>query len=165
MANIHFINLLTNQAKFQTPVDQTMSNKSEYTFNEKHIPVIITAVNDRLKLGKERYGHGVIVDTDTTKFGTPSNDLILMALEEMLDGLVYISASIIRLNRKSSATTTNNEVKEDDNIEIMAIITEHMINFEYYKIHETTIMDKMLVNRIETTDLMLKYREDYKKIE
>jgi len=53
-------------------------------------------LNDRLKLGRERYGHGVIVDQDTSQFGTKKNNWIEMALEEMLDGLVYIAAAIIR---------------------------------------------------------------------
>ena len=53
----------------------------------------------RLNLGRERYGHGVRVNDDTRTFGTEDNDWELMALEEMLDGLIYTTAAIIRLRR------------------------------------------------------------------
>lgn len=61
---------------------------------------IMKLLQERLDLGKERYGHGVRVDEDTRTFGTEDNDWELMALEEMLDGLIYTTASIIRLRRK-----------------------------------------------------------------
>lgn len=61
---------------------------------------IMKLLQERLDLGKERYGHGVRVDEDTRTFGTKDNDWELMALEEMLDGLIYTTASIIRLRRK-----------------------------------------------------------------
>ena len=49
-------------------------------------------VLERLVLGKERYGHGVRVDDDTTQFGTPSDSWMHMALEEHLDA-VYCEVS------------------------------------------------------------------------
>lgn len=61
---------------------------------------IISLLQERLELGRNRYGHGVIVDEDTTKYGTKENDWELMALEEMLDGLIYTTASIIRYRRR-----------------------------------------------------------------
>ena len=61
---------------------------------------ILELLKGRLALGRERYGHGVRVDEDTTKFGTDENDWELMALEEMLDGLIYTTASIIRYRRR-----------------------------------------------------------------
>jgi phage-related minor tail protein len=63
---------------------------------------IMELLRGRLALGRERYGHGVRVDEDVTAFGPAANDWELMALEEMLDGLVYITASIIRLRRNRS---------------------------------------------------------------
>ena len=50
---------------------------------------LLDLIKSRLELGKTRYGHGVVVDQDTTEFGTEENDWQLMALEEMLDGLTY----------------------------------------------------------------------------
>lgn len=55
----------------------------------------------RLEIGKKRYGHGVIVDSDTTEWGTPQNSWIDMAIEEFLDGLIYIIADYIRKGRRS----------------------------------------------------------------
>ena len=61
---------------------------------------ILELLQSRLALGRERYGHGVIVDQNTKDFGTKEDDWELMALEEMLDGLIYTTASIIRLRRR-----------------------------------------------------------------
>ena len=61
---------------------------------------ILELLKGRLALGRERYGHGLRVDEDTTKFGTEDNDWELMALEEMLDGLIYTTASIIRYRKR-----------------------------------------------------------------
>ena len=61
---------------------------------------IMNMNKDRLELGKSRYGHGVIVNQNTQEFGTKEDDWELMALEEMLDGLIYTTASIIRYKRK-----------------------------------------------------------------
>lgn len=60
---------------------------------------IMDLLQKRLDLGRERYGHGVRVDDDTTKFGTESNDWELMLLEEVLDGMIYSAASMIRIMR------------------------------------------------------------------
>ena len=69
---------------------------------------IMELLQARLNLGKERYGHGVRVDEDTRTFGTEENDWELMALEEMLDGLIYTTAAIIRLMRKKSESEIKN---------------------------------------------------------
>lgn len=60
---------------------------------------IMKLLEERLKLGKERYGHGVKVNDDTTKFGTATNDWELMLLEEVLDGMIYSAAAMIRIMR------------------------------------------------------------------
>tara|TARA_Y100000389_G_C17258166_1_gene411604 strand:+ start:110 stop:328 length:219 start_codon:yes stop_codon:yes gene_type:complete len=60
---------------------------------------IINLLNERLKLGKERYNHGVIINDDTTKYGTRTNDWEEMAMEEVLDGLIYAAAAILRCRR------------------------------------------------------------------
>ena len=52
-----------------------------------------------MEMGVRKYGHGVRVDQNTQDFGTEDDDWELMALEEMLDGLIYTTASIIRYRR------------------------------------------------------------------
>jgi len=61
---------------------------------------IMELIRQRLELGRERYSHGVRVDDDTREWGTKDNDWELMAIEEVMDGLVYAAAAIIRLRRR-----------------------------------------------------------------
>ena len=58
----------------------------------------------------------MIVNDDTRKYGTEDNDWELMALEEMLDGLIYTTASIIRLRRqrKSQEECYDDRITNDD---------------------------------------------------
>ena len=65
---------------------------------------IMKLLGDRLKLGRERYGHGVRVDDDTRKFGTHDNSWETMMMEEALDGMIYAAAQIIRLRNSRSNT-------------------------------------------------------------
>tara|TARA_B110000977_G_C11074163_1_gene490552 strand:- start:1942 stop:2187 length:246 start_codon:yes stop_codon:yes gene_type:complete len=74
---------------------------------------IMELLQARLNLGKVRYGHGVRVNDDTRTFGTEENDWELMALEEMLDGLIYTTAAIIRL-RHTKEKIENKEVILDE---------------------------------------------------
>ena len=62
-------------------------------------------IRQRLELGRERYSHGVRVDDDTREWGTKDNDWELMAIEEVMDGLVYAAAAIIRLRRHKESPT------------------------------------------------------------
>ena len=61
---------------------------------------ILDLLRDRMVMGYKKYGHGVQVDRNTKDFGTPHDDWELMALEEMLDSLIYSTAAIIRYRRK-----------------------------------------------------------------
>ena len=61
---------------------------------------IMQLLQGRLELGRKRYGQGVIIDQNTQDFGTKTNDWNEMFLEEMLDGMIYITASIIRNKRE-----------------------------------------------------------------
>ena len=61
---------------------------------------IMELLNERLKIGKERYGHGVIVDDDTRKYGTADNNWETMMMEEALDGMIYAAAQLIRIKRQ-----------------------------------------------------------------
>ena len=61
---------------------------------------ILKLLEGRLAIGKERYGHGVIVDDDTRKYGTADNNWETMMMEEALDGMIYAAAQLIRIKRR-----------------------------------------------------------------
>ena len=61
---------------------------------------IISLIRGRLELGRRRYGHGVILDDDTTAYGTERSSWTLMALEEALDLAVYLSARLLQVLHK-----------------------------------------------------------------
>lgn len=63
----------------------------------------------RLDLGKTKYGHGVRVNSDTMTWGTQKNSWMEMALEEFLDGMIYIIADYIRVGRESKRLVSNLE--------------------------------------------------------
>ena len=93
-----FLDLLANQRliKKYTKIDEETHNNIKTDDNDE----IMKLLKERLELGKKRYGHGVRVNQNTQDFGTQEDDWELMALEEMLDGLIYTTASIIRYRRK-----------------------------------------------------------------
>lgn len=76
---------------------------------------IIQLLKARMKLGAERYGHGLRVYDDTRDYGTQEDSWEEMGLEEMLDGLVYLSAAIIRRDREKRYDThqTNDDIIYD----------------------------------------------------
>ena len=71
-----------------------MENKKNYN-NE-----ILELLNARMKLGLERYGHGLQIQDDTRKWGTKEDSWEEMALEEVLDGLIYTASAILRIKEK-----------------------------------------------------------------
>jgi hypothetical protein len=81
---------------------------------------------ERLEIGLKRYGHGVIVDSDTREWGTTENSWIDMAVEEFLDGVIYVTADYIRKGRESEKGVSDLEKmygprEADDNGLIMYI--------------------------------------------
>jgi hypothetical protein len=76
---------------------------------------ILHLLKERLKLGFTRYKHGVRIDEDTRTHGTKTNDWEEMYMEEALDGLIYITASIIR-HRRAKRLRYNNTITNDDSI-------------------------------------------------
>lgn len=76
---------------------------------------IIQLLKSRMKLGAERYGHGLRVYDDTRKYGTSADSWEEMGLEEMLDGLVYLSAAMIRRDREKlyNVWRTNDDIIHD----------------------------------------------------
>tara|TARA_B100001094_G_C18049885_1_gene729468 strand:+ start:106 stop:405 length:300 start_codon:yes stop_codon:yes gene_type:complete len=94
------LQLLADQTKIKREKSVEESNTPQDDNDE-----ILEMLKSRLELGKTRYGHGVVVDQNTQDFGTKDDDWELMALEEMLDGLIYTTASIIRYRRKKNLNT------------------------------------------------------------
>ena len=60
---------------------------------------ILSLIQKRMALGRERYEHGVRVADDTRQWGTAQNSWAEMALEEVLDGMIYMAAQLIRVLR------------------------------------------------------------------
>lgn len=58
---------------------------------------LIELIRGRLELGKKRYGHGVILNDDTTQYGTDKDSWLLMSMEEALDGAIYTAAALLRV--------------------------------------------------------------------
>lgn len=83
--------------------------------------MIFDKIKERMNIGKERYGHGVRVDDDTTAWGTKNNSWIEMAEEELLDCLIYTIADYIRQNNEEYKFKING----DDNFNIMYILENH----------------------------------------
>ena len=57
---------------------------------------IIAAINKRLDIGIQRYGHGIRINDDTTQFGTEKDSWLEMMEQELLDAAVYLTAHIMR---------------------------------------------------------------------
>jgi len=57
---------------------------------------ILEIIKERMKVGQERYGHGMRIDDDTKQYGTKKNSWTEMGLEEILDLVIYLSAQILR---------------------------------------------------------------------
>ena len=85
---------------------------------------------DRLEIGKKRYGHGVIVDSDTREWGTPKNSWIDMAVEEFLDGIIYVVADYIRSGRQSRRMLTDLELdyKVDDKFAVVSDSVKYLLD-------------------------------------
>lgn len=79
---------------------------------------ILQLLKNRLKLGRERYGHGVKIHQDTTLHGTKQNDWLEMAEEELLDGMIYMTAYILRMKQKKYNTNITHDdiIINGDNI-------------------------------------------------
>jgi hypothetical protein len=72
--------------------------------------MLLRSVDERLELGKKRYGHGVRVNDDTTTWGTVKNSWIDMCREELLDAFIYVIADYIRSKGISTKGPDDNEL-------------------------------------------------------
>lgn len=58
---------------------------------------ILNLIKERMDIGVERYGHGLRQGDDTRQWGTKKDSWNEMALEEVLDGMIYLAAQLIRI--------------------------------------------------------------------
>lgn len=89
-----------NKTTDENTVVEINKNVENYDDNKE----ILELLKERMEMGIDKYGHGVKVNQNTQDFGTKDDDWELMALEEMLDGLIYTTASIIRYRRKKESS-------------------------------------------------------------
>lgn len=75
--------------------EDEISNEEPVDQNDE----ILEILKDRMSLGRERYGHGLRINDDTRKWGTKENSWEEMALEEILDGMIYTCCAILRLRK------------------------------------------------------------------
>tara|TARA_B100001093_G_C26278194_1_gene779924 strand:- start:342 stop:575 length:234 start_codon:yes stop_codon:yes gene_type:complete len=61
---------------------------------------ILDIITERMNMGLERYGHGIRIGDNTKQWGTKDDSWEEMALEEALDGMIYLAASILRIKKK-----------------------------------------------------------------
>ena len=67
---------------------------------------ILKLIEDRMSFGKSKYGHGVRVDEDVSHITrSGKNSWLEMQMEEILDGMIYSAASIIRLRRHLASSS------------------------------------------------------------
>ena len=76
------------------------TNQTKETQKKDYNDDILKLLVDRMQLGRERYGHGLRIHDDTRQWGTKKNSWEEMALEEVLDGLIYTASAILRIQEK-----------------------------------------------------------------
>jgi hypothetical protein len=126
--------LLMNKKKMRNPhmfLNQDKQNVAQMVEKEnveeevQEEPVdqndeILEILKARMALGRERYGHGLRIDDDTRKWGTKEDSWEEMALEEILDGMIYTCCAILRLrkNRKDfeNVEVVKNEVSKKEGV-------------------------------------------------
>ena len=106
--NNELIKSETNLKKFNDLVGR--DNGFRRDDNDELLKLLIA----RLNLGRERYGHGIRISDDITQYGPGDNNWELMAEEELLDGMVYLGANLIRRRRerrdKYNSRRTNDDI-------------------------------------------------------
>jgi hypothetical protein len=79
--------------------------------NYKQKEIIILMLNERLDFGKRKYGHGVIINQNLDEYDNKwSSNLIKMdwpkmMLEEVLDGMIYTAAEILKCGDQNPKAT------------------------------------------------------------
>ena len=61
---------------------------------------ILKMIQERMEVGKKRYGHGLRINDDTRQWGTKEDSWTEMGLEEILDLQIYLAAQILRIQER-----------------------------------------------------------------
>lgn len=89
--------------------------------------LVIRNVEERLRVGRERYGHGVLVPANADK--NWKREL----LEELLDGVVYAAADVL-----SKRGVTDDEANDA----LITLIRERMdANYDFQRSTDTQTLD------------------------
>ncbi len=80
------------------------------------------ALESRLAVGVERYGHGVRVNDDTTQWGTKVNSWLEMGLEEIDDLAIYVIAQLLR---EAEANYTHELIEMDGCPDDLSSVATH----------------------------------------
>ena len=87
------------------------------------------ALESRLSVGVETYGHGVRVGDDTTQWGTKTDSWLEMGLEEIDDLAIYVIAQLLR---EAGANYTHELIEMDgcpDDLSSVAALTGVRVNY------------------------------------
>lgn len=113
-------------------------------------------VNQRLDMGRSKYGHGVRISDNMTNYTRCGIDSFLeMQNEEILDGMVYTAASYLRWLRHNYGAKFEADDQNDDirNIIFNGIHMNDIISQRYKKLLESMIQvyldTKKLDNQIK----------------
>ena len=92
-------------------------------------------LQNRLELGRKKYGHGVRVNDNPQTWGTIKNSWMEMAQEEFLDGIVYVLADFVR------GVDAGGVTGEDDNETILFYTRNiNLIDSEKHRNMVTTLL-------------------------
>ncbi len=122
--------LLMNKKKMRNPhmfLNQDKQNVAQMVEKEnieeevQQEPVdqndeILEILKARMAMGRERYGHGLRIDDDTRQWGTKEDSWEEMALEEILDGMIYTCCAILRLRKNRKDFENVEVVKKSDEL-------------------------------------------------
>jgi hypothetical protein len=73
---------------------ENMEKISNLDDNER----ILKLLKERLALGYKKYGHGMRIAENTEKeYGMSTDSWLHMQLEELLDGMIYLTAATLRI--------------------------------------------------------------------
>ena len=116
---------------------------------------IINLLEERFEFGRRKYNQGVSIDSDMSTYTLSKEDSYIdMQIEEILDGLIYTSASKLRYLKQIGKY--NNSNLEDDNKNIIIQIFSNKNNEnEDYNINQYNLILNNLLN-ILTLSINLK---------
>ncbi len=75
---------------------------------------ILDLLKKRLALGYRKYGHGMRIAEDTEKeYGMSTDSWLHMQLEELLDGMIYLTAATLRIQDRMEKMEKMEKQKKD----------------------------------------------------